>query len=120
MNSCGAFVGRIDSLALRGVSPSRLLASTDSHDALYGLDWVSLAPSNGNTVGAATDKVTVLRCPTTIADSGAVADGTRRTLAHVLDRVQQWLSSDSHDDDAQLVVLTRGAIAVDSSENVTR
>ena len=37
----------------------------------------------------------------------------------MLDRVQTWLSSDSHDDDARLVVLTRGAIAVDSSEDVT-
>ena len=37
----------------------------------------------------------------------------------MLDRVQNWLSSDSHDDDARLVVLTRGAIAVDSSEDVT-
>ena len=118
MNSCGAFVGRIDSLALRGVSPSRLLASTDTDDALYGLDWVTLAPSNGCAGAVATENVTVLRCPTTI-DSVAVADATRQTLAHVLDRVQTWLSSDSHDDDARLVVLTRGAIAVDSSENVT-
>ncbi len=37
----------------------------------------------------------------------------------MLDRVQKWLSSDSHDEDARLVVLTRGAIAVDSSEDVT-
>ena len=54
-----------------------------------------------------------------LPDSAAVVDGTRRTLAHVLERVQNWLSGDSHDDDARLVVLTRGAIAVDSSEDVT-
>ena len=52
-------------------------------------------------------------------ESTAVADGTRRTLAHVLDRVQNWLSSDSDDDNARLVVLTRGAAAVDASEDVT-
>ena len=119
MDSGGALVGHIDSLALRGVSPSRLLMSTVADDAVYGLDWVALPPSDGSAGGVATDNVTVLRCPTTIADSAAVADGTRRTLAHVLDRVQNWLSSDSHDDDARLVVLTRGAIAVDSSEDVT-
>ena len=34
----------------------------------------------------------------------------------VLERVQNWLSDDSRDEDARLVVLTRGAIAVDSSE----
>ena len=33
MDSCGALVGRIDSLALRGVSPSRLLMSTVADDA---------------------------------------------------------------------------------------
>jgi acyl transferase domain-containing protein/NADPH:quinone reductase-like Zn-dependent oxidoreductase/acyl carrier protein len=119
MDGCGALVGRIDSLTLRGVSPSRLLMSTVADDGLYGLDWVTLAPSNGSAGGVATDNITVLRCPTTIADSAAVADGTRRTLAQVLDRVQNWLLSDCHDDDARLVVLTRGAIAVDSSENVT-
>ena len=86
---------------------------------LYGLDWVALAPSNGSAGGVATDNVTVLRCPTTSADGEALPDGTRQALAHVLDRVQNWLSDDSHDDDARLVVLTRGAIAVDSSEDVT-
>ena len=119
MDSCGDLVGRIDSLVLRGVSPSQLLTSTVADDAVYGLDWVALAPSDGSAGGVATDNVTVLRCPTTIAESAAVADGTRRTLAHVLDRVQNWLSSDSHDDNARLVVLTRGAIAVDSSEDIT-
>ncbi len=118
MDNSGALVGRIESLALRGVSPSRLLMSAAAHDALYGLDWVTLAPSNGSAVGVVTDNVTVLRCPTTVAENAAVADGTRRTLAHVLDEVQNWLSSDCHDDDARLVVLTHGAIAVDSSEDV--
>ncbi len=122
MDGCGALVGRIDSLALLGISPSRLLMSAVADDAVYGLDWVALAPSKDSGGGAAdeaTDNVTVLRCPTTIAEGVAIADGARRTLAHVLDRVQNWLSSDSHDDDARLVVLTRGAIAVDSSEDVT-
>lgn len=123
MDSGGALVGRIDSLVLRGVSPSRLLMSAGADDALYGLDWVARAPSNGSAGGVATDNasdsVTVLRCPTTNTDSAAVVDGTRRALTHVLERVQNWLSSDSHDDDARLVVLTCGAIAVDSSEDVT-
>ena len=94
MDSCGALVGRIDSLALRGVSPNRLLMSTVADDALYGLDWVALAPSDGRRAAPrhGENDVTVLRCPTTIADSAAVADGTRRTLAHVLERVQDWLS----------------------------
>jgi acyl transferase domain-containing protein/NADPH:quinone reductase-like Zn-dependent oxidoreductase/acyl carrier protein len=119
MDSSGALVGRIDSLALRGVSPSRLRMSAVADDAVYGLDWVALAPSGDGADVVATDNVTVLRCPALSTESMVVADGTRRTLAHVLDRVQRWLSSDSHDDNERLVVLTHGAIAVDSSEDVT-
>ncbi len=121
-DSGGASVGRIDSIVLRGVSPSRLLASTDADDALYGLEWVALPPSPGGVAGCTDDGleyVDVLRCPTTISDNAAVADGTRRTLTYVLDRVQHWLLNDCHDDDARLVVLTCGAIAVDSCEDVT-
>jgi acyl transferase domain-containing protein/NADPH:quinone reductase-like Zn-dependent oxidoreductase/acyl carrier protein len=122
MDSRGALVGRIDSLSLRGVSPNRLMMSSFADDAMYGLDWVALPRSEGSAgdpaTNRATDDVTVLRCPTTLAESAAVPEGTRRTLAHVLDRVQNWLSTDSHDADARLVVLTRKAIAVDSSEDV--
>jgi acyl transferase domain-containing protein/NADPH:quinone reductase-like Zn-dependent oxidoreductase/nucleoside-diphosphate-sugar epimerase/acyl carrier protein len=119
MDSCGALVGRIDSLALRGVSPSRLLMSTVADDGLYGLDWVALAPSDGNAGCVATANATILRCPPTPSDSAAFAGATRRALAIVLERVQNWLSNDSHDEDARLVVLTRGAISVNSSEDVT-
>jgi acyl transferase domain-containing protein/NADPH:quinone reductase-like Zn-dependent oxidoreductase/acyl carrier protein len=118
MDSRGDLVGRIDSLALRGVSPNRLMMSGVADDAVYGLDWVALRPSDGSAGDVATDDVTVLRCPTTIAEGAAVPDGARRTLAYVLDRVQNWLSSDNPDADARLVVLTRKAIAVDSSEDV--
>jgi acyl transferase domain-containing protein/NADPH:quinone reductase-like Zn-dependent oxidoreductase/acyl carrier protein len=118
MDSRGALVGRIDSLTLLGISSGQLRMSAAADDTLYGLDWVALAKCNGS-AGDLGDSVTVLRCPPTIADSTALTDGTRRTLAHVLDRVQNWLSSDSHEDDARLVVLTRGAIAIDSSEDVT-
>lgn len=119
MDSGGALVGQIDSLALRGISPSRLLMSTVADDAVYGLDWVALPPSDGCAGDVADVNITVVRCPTMIADSAAVADATRQMLTNVLERVQSWLSSDSHDDNARLVVLTRGAVAVDSSEDIT-
>jgi len=97
--------------------------STVPEDALYGLDWVALAATNGSVDGAAINgsrnNVTVLRCPPTTDVGATVVDGTRRTLRNVLQWVQDWLSSDSHDDDARLVVLTHGAVAVDSSEDVT-
>jgi acyl transferase domain-containing protein/D-arabinose 1-dehydrogenase-like Zn-dependent alcohol dehydrogenase/short-subunit dehydrogenase/acyl carrier protein len=119
MDSYGALVGHIDSLALRGVSLSRLLMSTVADDGLYGLDWVALAPPDSNAGCVAPNNSTVLRCPTTIADGDGFADDKHRALAIVLDRVQKWLSDDSHDEDARLVVLTRGAIAINSSEDVT-
>jgi acyl transferase domain-containing protein/NADPH:quinone reductase-like Zn-dependent oxidoreductase/acyl carrier protein len=119
MDSRGALVGRIDSLALRGVSPSRLLMSSVADDGLYALDWVALAPSEHGAGYVAPQNCTVFRCPTTTANGDTFADNTHRALAIVLDRVQTWLSDDRHDEDARLVVLTRGAVAVDSSEDVT-
>ncbi len=123
MDGCGALVGRIDSLALLGISRSRLLMSAVADDAVYGLDWVTLPPSkesrSGPSLGAGTDSIAVFRCPTTVSEGAALPDGVRRTLAQVLSWTQNWLSSEPHDDDARMVVLTRGAIAVDSSEDVT-
>ena len=95
LDGCGELVGRIDSLALLGIPPNRLLMSSIAEDAVYGLDWVTLPTSNGGAGDVATDDVTVFRCPTTIAESVAVPEATRRTLAYVLDLVQNWLSSDS-------------------------
>ena len=121
MDGRAALVGRVDSLTLLGVSPGQLRMSADANHAVYALDWVALAQCDdiSGSASGPTEKVTVLRCPSTIADSAAFTDGTRRTLTHVLDRVQAWLSSDSPDDDERLVVLTRGAIAVDTSDDVT-
>jgi acyl transferase domain-containing protein/NADPH:quinone reductase-like Zn-dependent oxidoreductase/NADP-dependent 3-hydroxy acid dehydrogenase YdfG/acyl carrier protein len=122
MDRQGTLVGRIDSLALLGISPNRLLMSPVTDDALYGLDWVILPPSDrgagDSSTGDTTGNVAVFRCPPTIAESGTLPEGARGTLSHVLDRVQNWLSIDSNED-ARLLVLTRGAVAVDSSEDVT-
>jgi acyl transferase domain-containing protein/NADPH:quinone reductase-like Zn-dependent oxidoreductase/acyl carrier protein len=115
----GALVGRIDSLAVRGISPSRLLMSRVADDRLYGLDWVAIAPSDSHADGPVPDNSTVLRCSTTTEDSETFTDDLHRLLAVVQDRVQRWLSDESHDEDARLVVLTRGGIAVNSSEDVT-
>lgn len=118
MDNCGALVGRIDSLVLRGISPTRLLMSTVADDGLYGLDWASVASPDGDAGCVDTKNVTVLRCPATTSDSQALAPDTGRALAVVLDQVQKWLSDESLDEDARLVVFTRGAIAVDSSEDI--
>ena len=122
MDGDGALVGGIESLALRGISPHRLRPNTIGDDALYQVDWIALTPHDG-AIGVpscddATDNLTVLRCPETTTAGDALGDSTHRLLAHLLEQVQSWLSSDSHSDEARLVVITRGAIAVDTSEDV--
>jgi polyketide synthase 12 len=93
--------------------------STISDDCLYGLDWVALTPCDGSVAAADIEHATVLRCPPTTPDSESLTDEARRALEIVLEQVQAWLSDDSHDEDARLVVLTRGAVAVNSAEDVT-
>lgn len=116
----GASVGRIESLALVGVSPDRLLTSTVTDDGVYGLDWVAL-PAHEHAVEVPRDgeaNVTLLRCPSTTSTRSSLPQETRETLVHVLDQVQDWLTSDVPED-ARLVVLTCGAVAVEASEDVT-
>lgn len=114
----GTAVGHINSLALLGVSASHLRLDAAADDALYGLDWVAAALPGGN-AGDPASRDAVLRCPPTNADCAAIAGSTHRTLALVLQRVQEWISTDGQSGDARLVVLTRGAVATDSSEDVT-
>nr|WP_264060049.1 SDR family NAD(P)-dependent oxidoreductase [Mycolicibacterium psychrotolerans] len=127
MDGGGTPIGRIESLALLSISTRQLLQSADTDDGVYTVDWVALpridscagSPAVTPAQKVATREITVLRCPSLAAENVTVPEGTHRILADVLDRVQNWLSSDAHDDSTRLVVLTRGAIAVDSSEDVT-
>lgn len=118
MDKRGGSIGRIDSLALQSVSPTQLRVSTAAEDEVYALDWVALATSKGSTDDIAKDNVTVLHCLTTGSDVMALPDGTRQTLTHALHRVKNWLSNENRGDDARLVALTCGAVAIDSSEDV--
>ena len=86
LDGYGASIGRIDSLTLLGIPSTRLLMSGVADDAVYGLDWVTLPPSDGGVSDIVPDDVTVFRCPTTTAESTTMPDATRRTLEHVLDR----------------------------------
>lgn len=113
MDGSGSCIGGVDSLRLQGVSPDRLRLAATGDNTLYGLDWVAFTPPEASTV----DDVTVLRCPPTDTKGGP-ADGVRRELARALDEVQRWLSADSDDGSGRLVVLTSGAVAVGSSDDV--
>jgi NADPH:quinone reductase-like Zn-dependent oxidoreductase/short-subunit dehydrogenase/acyl carrier protein len=118
MDSDTGLVASVDSLALRCVSPSQLRVSAAADGELYAVDWVALAASEGIADGTVAENLAVLRCPTTTTDSPSVTDETRQALAHVLERTQNWLADDSRDEAARLVVLTRQAVAVDSSEDI--
>lgn len=118
MDNRGGSIGRIDSLALQGVSPGQLRGITAADVEVYALDWGALAAAQGSPDQIATDKVTVLRCLTTIATDEALPDGVRQTLLHALHRARNWLSREDRTDDARLVAVTCQAIAIDSSEDV--
>jgi acyl transferase domain-containing protein/NADPH:quinone reductase-like Zn-dependent oxidoreductase/acyl carrier protein len=118
MDVRGGPIGRIDSLALQSVSPSQLRVSAAADDEVYALDWVALATPKVSMDDIATDHVTVVRCLPTLSTGAELPDGARQTLIHALHRVKNWLSSESRSDDARLVALTCGAIAIDSSEDV--
>lgn len=117
-DNCGEPVGHIESLSVRGVSRDQLLAGTASDDRVYGLNWAALPPAAGQ--ARRVDALTVVRCPTAPpAAGGSVPSATRWILTEVLGRVQRWLTEHSDDDSTGLVVLTRGAVAVDSSEDIS-
>jgi acyl transferase domain-containing protein len=63
MDRRGGPIGRIDSLALQGVSPSQFRVSTAADDAVYALDWVALATPKGSTDEIATDNVNRITLP---------------------------------------------------------
>lgn len=118
MDKQGGPIGRIDSLAVQSVSPSQLRVSTAADDEVYALDWVALATPKRSADDITKDNVTVLHCLATVSDALGLPDGTRQTLTHALHRVKNWLSNENRSDDARLVALTCGAIAIDSSEDV--
>nr|WP_157900542.1 type I polyketide synthase [Mycobacterium rhizamassiliense] len=118
MDVRGGPIGRIESLALQNVSPSQIRVSAAADDEVYALDWVALAAPKEGAAEVATDHVTVVRCLPTLSTGAELPDGARQTLIHALHRVKNWLSSESRSDEARLVALTHGAIAIDSSEDV--
>jgi polyene macrolide polyketide synthase len=112
----GAPVASIDSLVVRPVSAAHL---TGHSDALFRLDWDALhapAVAGGKTLaaddGATPEVITV--ASTTDSDIGLAA-AVRAETGRVLALVRSWLA-DERPASARLVVLTRGAVAVEAGE----
>ncbi|MFI9099264.1 SDR family NAD(P)-dependent oxidoreductase [Streptomyces fildesensis] len=110
-DAAGSPVASVGSLTLRPLAEQVPVARHG--DALFGLDWVQVADPAG--AGASTDVLPeegLLRAPSGL--------GTAETLSTVLAGLQQWLADEANTaSDAQLVVVTRGAVAALPGEDVT-
>ncbi|MFE9425668.1 SDR family NAD(P)-dependent oxidoreductase [Kitasatospora sp. NPDC006697] len=101
----GTPVASVDALASRAVDPAALGAA-GRPDALFRLDWPVLA-AEPSLDGAQFELLTVRRI------EGDPAAGTRAVCGEVLAALREWLDGEPADA-ARLVVLTRGAVAVDT------
>ncbi|MER7114164.1 type I polyketide synthase [Saccharomonospora azurea] len=97
----GQPVASVDSLVMRAISGDQLVRSS-TPDALFQLNWEPLSLVDGSTVDH-----TVVEC---------VSGGPVDVVSSVLASVQEWLTDG--DADARLVVVTRGAVAVEPGELV--
>ncbi|WP_433408269.1 type I polyketide synthase [Saccharomonospora azurea] len=97
----GGPVASVDSLVMRAVSEEALPTSA-ADDTLFQLNWEPLPLQDGLAV-----EHTVLEC---------VSGGPVDVVSSVLVSVQEWLAGGEAD--ARLVVVTRGAVAVEPGEPV--
>nr|AXL06225.1 polyketide synthase [uncultured bacterium] len=93
-DEAGGLVVTADSLVSRPVSTEQLDAAAH-HDALFRLEWAGISPAGDAPAG----DVEVLE---------AVGEEPLELTGRVLEAVQTWLAT--ADDDARLVVVTRGAV----------
>ncbi|OBF26996.1 hypothetical protein A5724_02755 [Mycobacterium sp. ACS1612] len=116
VDTTGSLVCDVKGITLRGVAPEQLAAAATADDGLYILDWMPVPPSAD---AVARDNLTVLRCPATSVSGGDVPAAIHSGVARVLASVQEWLTDARRPDDAQILVLTKGAVAVDGTDKVT-
>ncbi|MFI8932614.1 type I polyketide synthase [Streptomyces sp. NPDC053474] len=127
-DGAGAPVATVDSLVLRPAAPDQAMGNEPS-DALFGVDWVSVALPDGDVPttrwsdlealaqppeGELSDFV-VLSCPVDSA-SGPVV-GAHEAAYWTLNAVQSWLA-DERFAASRLVLVTRGAASATPDEGV--
>ncbi|WP_033356028.1 type I polyketide synthase, partial [Kitasatospora aureofaciens] len=130
----------VGSLTLRPVTPEQFDATTRGHhDSLYQVDWVPMPPGAG---AGASDEAPLLLgtddsgyarpadllavrapLPATVVATfpsgvGATAEHVHAAAGRALALVQAWLATERFAD-CRLVLLTRGAVAVAPSDDVT-
>ncbi|WP_220447446.1 type I polyketide synthase, partial [Nonomuraea deserti] len=122
----GAPVLSVESLAVRPVSADQLTAAgNDRAESLFRVEWTPVsAPDNAELSelpelasiaedGAVPDAVTYVVTP----PEAEVLDAVHEIVADVLSAVQGWLA-DERFASSRLVVVTRGAVAVDDGDRV--
>ncbi len=137
-DEAGNPVVSVGSLTLRPVTPEQFSAATHGHPhSLYQVDWVPLPPSADAPDEAPllldTDDFGYARpadllavrapLPATVVATfpsgvGATAEHIHAATGHALALAQAWLATERFAD-CRLVLLTRGAVAVDPTDDVT-
>ncbi|HWM02850.1 MAG TPA: SDR family NAD(P)-dependent oxidoreductase, partial [Actinophytocola sp.] len=107
----GAPVAAVDSLLLRPVSAEQLAAAGNpAPSSLYTLDWIRTA-----TAPAGSEPLpSVVIAPTAAAPT---PDAARAAATWALAALQEWLAAE-HPAEEKLVLVTRGAVAVDPADDV--
>ncbi|MFI6697453.1 type I polyketide synthase [Streptomyces sp. NPDC050509] len=144
-DAAGAPVASADALMTRPVGEEEFTASAGVEEWLYRVEWVAAPPATGPDAGVqgcavvgeddlgAVEGPTVQRyadldevgervpavvvvCVDGVSDQGVVP-GVTATVDRVLSLVQQWLAQERFAG-SRLVVVTRGAVAVEAGEDV--
>ncbi|MEW1841441.1 SDR family NAD(P)-dependent oxidoreductase, partial [Nonomuraea angiospora] len=121
----GAPVLSVESLAVRPVSAGQLTAASGGNaDSLFRVDWapLSLAPGGAGDLtelAAVAEGAEVPEAVTYVvsAPEGEVLDAVHEITAEALGVIQEWLA-DERFTTSRLVVVTRGAVAVQAAESL--
>ncbi|MEV4012436.1 SDR family NAD(P)-dependent oxidoreductase, partial [Nonomuraea angiospora] len=121
----GAPVLSVESLAVRPVSAGQLTAARGDHaDSLFRVDWTPLSLAPGGAEGlpeltAVAEGAAVPEALTYVvsAPEAEVLDAVHEITAEALGVIQEWLA-DERFTSSRLVVVTRGAVAVQATESL--
>ncbi|WP_415954499.1 type I polyketide synthase, partial [Streptomyces sp. KLOTTS4A1] len=110
-DATGTPLGHIDTLTLRAVSPEQVNSRSRATDSCFRLDWQALTEAGTGTTGSAE----ILEIA---AHDGDVPEAVHTQVSDTLTRLQQWLAAD-HSPHSRLLVVTRGAVAVNTDDQIT-
>ncbi|MDG5805268.1 SDR family NAD(P)-dependent oxidoreductase [Streptomyces ossamyceticus] len=111
----------VASLGLRPAALDALQGPARHHDSLFRLDWTPLATATGPETGPVRSRwarATESRDADFVLAELAPADDTHRAVHDALALLQEWLA-DERRSGSRLVLITRGAVAAHSGDDVT-